>query len=98
MNLENVEQAGRETAVGRDYRESVASGTSRVNGWIAAKRSRVICGARSGACRDGRRTKGCPSCVTSTLAAPRCTRTERNWTSGGEVTRETCSVLTLLRP
>jgi hypothetical protein len=34
MNLEKVEQAGKETAVGRDYRESVASGTSeRLDSW-----------------------------------------------------------------
>src|SRR5271169_6929055 len=75
-----------------------ASPQARVNGWIAGKRSLVICGARSGAYRDGKRTKGCPSCVTSTLAAPQCTRTGKNWTSGGEVTLETFSVLTLLRP
>jgi len=74
-----------------------ASCQARASDWIAGKRSRVICGARFGACRDGRRTKGCPSCVASTPVVPRYTRTGRNWMSGGEGAPATYSIMSLSR-
>src|SRR6266699_2216347 len=71
---------------GMDRYETAGRGSlqRRANDWIAEKRSPVISVARSRACRDGRGTKGCPSCVSSTRVAPRYTRTGRNWTSDDE--------------
>jgi hypothetical protein len=63
MNAAETEQAGMQTAVGRDCVERVPSSTR--------ERLDIICGARSGACRDGRRAKSCPSSVTRTGAVPR---------------------------
>src|SRR6266550_9019034 len=82
---------------GRDRYETAGRDSlqRRANDWIAEKRSPVISVARSRACRDGRGTKDCPSCVSSTRVAPRYTRTGRNWTSGDEGARETFSVVSV---
>jgi hypothetical protein len=86
MNAVEIQQAGMQSTVGRDCGERLP--TRRANDRIAEKRSPVISVARSRVCRDGRGMKCCPSCVTSTRAAPRYTRTGRNWTSGDEEARE----------
>jgi hypothetical protein len=78
MNAAEIQPAEMQSTVGRDCRESLPSRVCE-----RLDRSRVICDARSGACRDGRRTKGCLSCVAGTRVVPRCTRTRRNWMSGG---------------